>query len=172
MFKPLVLVSGTFLLLLGTGRTQTRQVDSPPRRDAPALLKCDQQKVVYSPFDEAYSKRIVWLDVSNSENPPAGVKKEYAPQHTKWSVTIEPDRTKPGPWNTEIYFGSDANEEVWKLSLNDNIEGHARWLSDKLVFGSVWWGRIYATDFILDLDTHKFIYREMAHYGDMIQPCE
>lgn len=172
MFKSAVLVFAACLLCPGTGSVLNQPIALTPRGEPQVVLKCDRQKVVYSPFDEAYSKRIVWQDVSNSENPPAGVKKEYPPQHTKWSVTIEPDRMKPGPWNTVIYFGSDGNEGVWKLSLNDNIEGNARWLSDKLVFGSVWWGRIYATDFILDLDTHKFIYREMAQYGDMIQPCE
>jgi hypothetical protein len=172
MFKPLILVPGSFLLFLSTGRTQTQQAGSPARRDAQIVLKCDQQKVVYSRFDEAYARRIIWQDVSHSEHPPADVKKEYSPQHTKWSVTIEPDRMKPGPWNTVIYFGSDANEEVWKLSVNDNIQMDFKWLSEKLVFGSAWWGRIYATDMILDLDQHKFVYREMAQYGDLIQPCK
>lgn len=171
MFKPLVLVSGTLLLFLGTGYVQSQHAASSPPRAEQVLLKCDQQKVVYSHFDEAYAPRIVWQDVSDSEDPPADVKKQYSPQHTKWTVTIEPDRTKAGPWNTVIYFGSDANEEVWKLSVNDNIEMGFQWLSEKLVFESAWWGRIYATDMILDLDNHKFIYREMAQYGDMIQPC-
>jgi hypothetical protein len=126
MFKSAVLTFGAFLLYLGMGSALNQPMGSAPRGERQIVLKCDQQKVVYSRFDEAYSRRIVWQDVSNSENPPANAEKEYPPQHTKWSVAIEPDRTKPGSWNTEIYFGSDANDEVWKLSLNDNIEGNVR----------------------------------------------
>jgi hypothetical protein len=41
-----------------------------------------------------------------------------------------------------------------------------------LIFGEVWWGRIYATDFIFDVEQNKFVYREMAHFGELIQPCQ
>ena len=160
-----------FLFLQGTGRPQSQQT-APPDNQPRRLARCDQEKVLYSPFDVTYSKRIVWQRVTQTENPPVGPKKQYSPERTKWSVTVEPDTTKPGPWNTIIYYGSDANEEVWKLALNDNIGTDFKWLNEKLVFGTVWWGRIYATEFILDLDNHKFLYKEMAHYGGMVEPCE
>jgi hypothetical protein len=166
MFKAVSVSCLAFLIFQGTKAPKDQQPDSA------SLQKCDQQRVLYRPFDEAYSKRIVWQSVSNSENPPARVKNEYSPERTKWSVTVDPDTTKPGPWNTQVYFGSDADEEVWKLTLNDNAGTEFKWLSEKLVFGRIWWGRIYATDFVLDLEAHKFLYKEMAHYGDMIQPCE
>jgi hypothetical protein len=40
----------------------------------------------------------------------------------------------------------------------------------KLLFGRVWWGRIYSTDFIIDVEKEQFIYKQMAEYGEMIQP--
>jgi hypothetical protein len=172
MFKFTVLSLGAILLSNGVASMQAQQAAAQDRSGDPITLKCRQRIVRYSRFDEAYSKRINWQSVSHSENPPATLKKQRSPQDTRWSVTVEPDRTKPGPWTTEIYFGSDANAEVWKLSLIDNTETNFNWLSEKLVFGSIWWGRIYATDVILDLDNHKLIYREMANYGDMVQPCD
>src|SRR5579871_6806057 len=83
-----------------------------PDRPAPSLqslLKCEDAKVRYAPFDEAYSKRMVLKSVSDSENPPAGSKKEYSPERNMWLVAVEPDTTKPGPWSKSIYFGSDSN---------------------------------------------------------------
>jgi len=44
-------------------------------------------------------------------------------------------------------------------------------LNEKLIFGEVWWGRIYATDFIFDVEQRKFSYREMAHFGELMEPC-
>ncbi len=90
-----------------------------------------------------------------------------------WQVVVEPDTTKAGPWNTSIYLGSDSNKEIWKLTYLDEIgAGGARWLNEKLVYGEVFWGRVYATEFILDLQQHKFIYREMANYGAATEPCQ
>jgi hypothetical protein len=172
MFKPAALLFVTISLSAGASNAQTQQTAPASRAADTTLPKCDQRKIQYSRFDEAYSIRVVWQDVSKSENPPSALKKDRSPQGIRWSVTVEPDRTKAGPWTTVIYFGSDANKEVWKLSLIDNIGTDFKWLSEKLVFGSIWWGRVYATEVILDVDSHKFIYREMAHYGDMIQPCE
>jgi hypothetical protein len=138
----------------------------------PDVLKCEDAKVLFSPFDEAYSKRIILKDLSNSENPPSNAQREYSPERDMWKVIIEPDTSKPGPWNTVIYFGSDANETVWKLTLVDVRATSVQWLNEKLVFGKVWWGRIYATDFILDVQQRKFLYREMANYVAKGEPCQ
>jgi hypothetical protein len=93
-------------------------------------------------------------------------------ERNRWRVAVDPDTTKPGPWSENIYFGSDSNEEVWKLTFIDQIGVDTRWLNEKLVYGQVSWGRIYATEFILDTQEHKFIYREMANYGVMTEPCQ
>src|SRR5579862_782004 len=71
-------------------------------KPAPAsqgMLKCEDAKVRYDPFDEAYAKRIVLRSVSDSENPPAAARKEYSPERNRWMAAIEPDTSKPGPWD-------------------------------------------------------------------------
>ena len=136
------------------------------------LLKCDDARVVYTPFDKTYSKRIIFKSVTDTEDPPQNARKEYSPERNMWMAAVEPDTSKPGPWNTSIYFGLNSNEEVWKLTFVDQRGGGVKWLSQKLVFGQAWWGRIYATEFVLDIQQHKFIYMEMANYGAMTEPCE
>jgi hypothetical protein len=127
---------------------------------------------MYSAFDQDYSKRILLRSVTDSEDPPPSVRKVYSPERNRWQAEVESDTTKPGPWNTSIYFGTDSNEEVWKLTFIDEHGADAHWLNEKLVFGQVWWGRTLATDFVLDVEQHKFIYREMAEYGVMAEPCQ
>jgi hypothetical protein len=136
------------------------------------LLKCDDARVVYTPFDKTYSKRIIFKSVTDTEDPPQNARKEYSPERNMWMAAVEPDTSKPGPWNTSIYFGSNSNEEVWKLTFVDQQGAGVKWLSEKLVFGQDWWGRIYATEFVLDIQQHKFIYMEMANYGATTEPCE
>jgi hypothetical protein len=154
------------LLIFGKG--------TGPAASAQGPLKCSNLEVRYSPFDATYSNRIVLKSVTTAENPPQSAAKQYSPQHTMWLAKVDADTMKPGPWTTSVYFGSDGNGEVWKLSLVDHASGgvSVEWLSEKLVFGRVWWGRIVSTDFVLDVQKHQFIYREMAEYGDLIQPCK
>jgi hypothetical protein len=172
MVKVVVVGLALFLIFQGTDRPKSQQGNPSPSHRSQDSSKCDQQKVAYSRFDHTYSKRIIWQSVTHSENPPAGIQKEYSPERTKWRANVEPDTSKQGAGNTTIYFGSDANEEVWKLSVNDNLGTDFKWLSEKLVFGRIWWGRIYATELVLDLENHKFIYKEMANYGGVTEPCE
>jgi hypothetical protein len=81
---------------------------------------------------------------------------------------------KPGPWTTRVYVGSGDQEAGLVLTAVDHASGglNVRWMNEKFLYGQVWWGRIYSTDFILDVEARKFIYREMAHYGELIEPCQ
>jgi hypothetical protein len=174
MLSSLLNVGLLFLLVLPPTIDSHKQT-KPEKAAASSqhLLKCEDAKVRYAPFDEAYSKRMVLKSVTDSEDPPQSVPKEYSPERNMWQAEVDPDTTKPGPWSTSVYFGSDANEDVWKLTFVDAIgAGGLHWLNEKLVYGEVFWGRIYATEFILDLQQHKFIYREMADYGAMTEPCQ
>jgi hypothetical protein len=159
LFLPILLISGPGLHL------------STP---AQGPLKCNNEKIRYSPFDTTYSNRILLKSMTGSGDLPQTASKKYSPQHTMWQARVDADTMKPGPWTTSVYFGSDGNNEVLKLTLVDHASGGVQvdWLSEKLVFGRVWWGRIISTDFVLDLQKRQFIYREMGEYGDIIQPCE
>jgi hypothetical protein len=172
MFR-LFSVGLVLLLISPTNLSSAREIRL---RSLPSLRqniqKCGDQKVGYSAFDPFYSKRIVFVSVTDSDDHPETAHKEYSPNKDMWRAVVDPDTSKPGPWNTNIYFGSDSNEEVWKLTFIADIGADAHWLNEKLVFGQVWWGHILATDYVLDVQQHKFIYREMANYGATVQPCE
>lgn len=46
------------------------------------------------------------------------------------------------------------------------------WISEKLVHFNVSWGRVVATDLILDVDTWTFVSAEDANYGLLILSCD
>ena len=139
----------------------------------PSLPKCGEARIQYTPFDENYSQKIILREVHNSgPSEPEGTK-EYSPQRTAWVSPSSPEYSRPGPWNTTVTIAAPAGSKALQLAFQDHASGGARvhWLNEKLLFGRVWWGRIYSTDFILDVENEQFIYKQMAHYGEMIQPC-
>jgi hypothetical protein len=137
------------------------------------LRSCSAAKFEYSAFDGQYSGRILLQSVPLSEISVQNGAKVYSEQHTMWQISVGPDYMKAGPWSTTIYIGSDVGSEVLKLSFLVHANGGAeiRWLNEKLVFGKVWWGRVYSTDFVLDVQKREFLYKEMAHYGELVEPC-
>lgn len=163
--NSLSVVLGFLLFLFYSG--------APSQENNSSLPKCGEAKVQYTPFDENYSGRII-LRIAPHAGPaaPQG-NKEYSPQHTAWMSVNSPDYSRPGPWNTSVTIGSEAGSKVLQLRFEDHANGEVsvKWLNEKLIFGRVWWGRIYSTDFILDVEKEQFIYKQMAHYGEMIQPC-
>lgn len=102
--------------------------------------------------------------------------KQQSPYATKWFVILQSDFMRPGPWDTTVYvFGNQVQPVRLKLQFQDHGNGGvgAEWLNEKLLFLTVWWGRIVSTEMILDVETAKFIYIEEANYGSMILlPCE
>jgi len=56
------------------------------------------------------------------------------------------------------------------LSFFDHGRGGVQihWLNEKLLYGSVWWGRVLSTDFIFDVEQRVFLYKEMANYDCFI----
>jgi hypothetical protein len=140
---------------------------------AQTLPKCSDNKVQYASFDANYATRIALEVTTNIQVTAQEGEKRYSPQRSAWQVTIEPNYMKNGPWITVVYIGFSDGSEPLKLSFIDHANGgvQVEWLSEKLLFGRVWWGRIYSTDFILDVQKRQFIYEEMANYGETIQPC-
>lgn len=136
--------------------------------------KCGSAKVRYAPFDEGFSGK---FQIRSSPGPDAQISskdKIFSTQHTRWLIEALPDTMKPGPWTTRVYVGAGGSAPDVELRLIDETKGgvSARWLNEKLIFGEVWWGRIYATDFIFDVEQQKYVYREMAHFGELMEPCQ
>jgi len=137
------------------------------------LPKCESARVHYGPFDDGFSDRIQVSTPTHSGTQPSTGEKVFSNQHTRWLIVASPDMTKPGPWNTSVYVGEVESIHDVELRFVDEGSGgvSVSWLNEKLIFGEVWWGRIGATDFIFDVEQRKFIYREMAHFGELVQPC-
>lgn len=89
-------------------------------------------------------------------------------------IVGKPDLMKPGPWTTVVWLHKSGGGVPQTLSFVDHGSGgvSVQWLNERLLYGSVWWGRIVSTDFIYDVEKKKFLYHEMANYGELVQPCK
>ena len=72
---------------------------------------------------------------------------------------------------TAMWIGDRNASHLLMLEFLDHASGgvNVHWLNEKLPCGSVWWGRVVSTDFVLDVEKKIFLYREMANHGE--QPC-
>jgi len=138
---------------------------------AQQLPRCNAESVTYTPFDEHFADRMTIADRVTSV---VIGDRQFSPQKTRWMIISRPDYSKPGPWSTFVSINTVKGDTSILLAFKDHGNGavNIQWLNEKLVYGSVWWGRIVSTDFVLDVESRKFIYREMANYGELIKPCQ
>jgi hypothetical protein len=139
---------------------------------AQELPSCDSATVQYGPFDEQFAAK---MTVQPGPAPRSAVimgDKQFTRQHTRWMIARNPDYMKAGPWTTVVWIGS--KDKLLMLTFRDHGNGgvSVQWLNEKLIYGSVGWGRIVSTDFIFNVEKQAFIYREMANYGEFVQPCQ
>jgi hypothetical protein len=82
---------------------------------------------------------------------------------------MEPDYMKPGPWNSTLLVGDHVHEKPF-LRIDVREHGNtfnAQWLNEKLLFIEVWWGRIHASDIIVDVEKRQIIYHEFGDYSQV-----
>lgn len=136
---------------------------------APAVKDCDDAKIHYSPVDSKYAAR---LHVEpTKETRPTG-KPQSSPQRTRWLMVSSIDYSKPGPWTTTIWIGDNDDETSVKLILHDHDGFSIQWLNEKLIYGSVSWGKVLSTDFLFDVENQKFLYQEMENTAELSQDCQ
>lgn len=108
-------------------------------------------------------------------DPPAAAKKISSPQETRWFAEKYPDyMSLKNPWDSTVYVGSLQTGKVFLEArfLDHGNTFSVKWLSEKLLFVQIWWGRLESSDVIIDVDQGKFLYNELANYGQLVQPCE
>jgi hypothetical protein len=169
MFKVIVIPLLTVVFAVSTSYSATPNSDTECR---------EYDEVYYEKLNDYVDSKINLRKFdTDSKLPPSlsSAPKESSPQGTKRYIIQSPDFMKQGPWNTGIYvFGNRAKPIKLKITFLDHGNGgvRAKWLNEKLLFIQVWWGRIVSTDFILDVDTSKWIYAQNANYGNLIMPCD
>jgi hypothetical protein len=78
-----------------------------------------------------------------------------------------PDTSKEGPWGAGIII--DVERKTRPTLVFENVAQpiHPRWLSEKLVFVRVAWGRIAFSDLIFDVENREIVYHQEARYGQL-----
>jgi hypothetical protein len=134
---------------------------------------CQVAKVTYASFDEHFAQQMIVQPGPAARSVLLMGEKQFTTQRTRWMVVASPNYTKAGPWATVVWIGDRSGSSLFRLAFFDHASGGVKihWLNEKLLYGSVWWGRIVSTDFIFDVERKAFIYREMADYGELVHPC-
>ena len=79
----------------------------------------------------------------------------------------EADHKRAGPWCAHVLI---YNERPYLLTLAfDDVRqlDSLAWINEKLLFVRVWWGRIAATDLIIDVEAEKIVFAEMVQWGEI-----
>ena len=126
--------------------------------------KWEEARVFHRPFDPQYASRI---GLDRCPVPAVLPAQQMAANDAYWFAVVLPDRTKPGPWNTDVLIHIERDYLV-KLQFREiHYCGDIVWVSEKLLRVRVWWGRICGTDVIVDVEQEQIIYREMVWDGEM-----
>jgi len=127
---------------------------SPDKWKKPRLFHC--------PFEPEFAGRITVDHCGISARLP---ERQFAPNQAYWFARIDPDRTKAGPWNTEVLVHTERDYLV-RIGLRDIHDCRdIAWVNEKLLRIRVWWGRVCATDLIVDVERESILYREMVWDG-------
>jgi len=129
-----------------------------------------------TPFEERFQQRILIQHTSQSPDPKVKV---YSPNKAYW-FGIDPDLNPEPLSERRVRFGIDAADARIRIFnerdpqvvivLKDHypyFEIIAGWVSEKLLFIRVWWGRVLGTDMVFDVEKESFVYREMVNDGSL-----
>lgn len=160
-------ILGAALVCAVRGLAQTPSQAQPPAE--PQVKDCDDAHIRYEPLNAEYASRIV--AEPTKEPRPTGDPKA-SPQKSRWMQVVAPDYSKRGPWTTTLWVGEEANVPTLKLTIHNHEGFEVEWLNEKLIYGTVTWSKVLTTDFIFDVESQKFVYREMENTSELAEPCE
>jgi hypothetical protein len=83
-----------------------------------------------------------------------------------YRVWVEgPETAAPPPWRAAVWIDVERDAPL-SLELREPAWApEVRWVSEKLLFVRVWWGRVVATDLLLDVERGVPIYEEAVLDG-------
>ena len=137
-----------------------------------------QSAVSYSPAKDEWLRQmhLSRITLSDTQLTRLKVLPQIASDHgTRWCAVERPDTLKPGPWTTKVYiFDHAVTSSCICLEVRDHASYDVRtkWVNEKLLFVSAWWGRVAGTDCIIDLQSCKLAYAEDVSYLGLVKQPE
>ncbi|MGE0268161.1 MAG: hypothetical protein AB7S78_06885 [Candidatus Omnitrophota bacterium] len=125
----------------------------------------ENPRIFHSEFQTAFEDRVV---IRTGRWPESAAEPVWSPNGAYRLVTVPPDFSREGPWNTRIYIDHERGS-VLVVEIKDHNQWmpQVEWINEKLVYVSVWWGRILGSYFIIDVEQEKIIAKEMIHDGQI-----
>lgn len=122
----------------------------------------NQPRIYHRPFDERFASQIL---LNRCAVPSMLPELKMSPNDVYWFAIISPNRTKNGPWHTDVLIDIER-DYLLRIQFRDiHYCRDIEWVNEKLLRIRVWWGRICATDLIVDVEQEQIIYKEMVWYG-------
>ncbi len=140
---------------------------SPAEWDAP--------RVFHMPFEARYSERLVLGRAGGVDATPI-----YASENGGYWVAGTPEdewvlgaagglRARTTSRDVTLVVSTERDDflTVHIYDRYPNFDVTVRWISEKLLFVRVWWGRVLGTDAIIDVERETFVYREQVRDGSV-----
>jgi len=125
-----------------------------------------QSRVYHSEFGNEFKDNIV---LQKGEFPTQGLVSVVSPNRAYRYFVHQPDYLKAGPWSTSLYIDNETEALfIIKIKDHNNWGIEANWINEKLLYVSVWWGRIVGSYFIVDVEKEEIIQSEMIHDGTIV----
>jgi hypothetical protein len=136
--------------------------------------KWNEPRTFQTPFSDAYQQRILIHHASPSQD--LGIK-ILSLNGAYWFATnpdSAPERSSErsvsfhvGTPDVRIRVFNEREQQI-DIIFKDHDPSSlitAGWVTEKLLFIRVWWGRALGTDMVFDVERESFIYREMVNDG-------
>ena len=138
--------------------------------------KWEEARTYHTPFDKSDEKLIAGkLKVGKNLVPlPKDLAKTWSDNGAYW-FAVEFDNgveRKDGSWSgprkTIISIFNEGDHLSQIRLLDHAYRAKVRWINEKLLYVEVWWGRVFGTSLIYDVESEKIIYKETAHRGTVV----
>ena len=121
--------------------------------------------IFHTEFQDEYSKRFIlkrYYGISSSIT----LGRALSTNEIYCADIITSDITSDSIYVTKIHIhtGKDYMLSIELIDHKPNLP-EIRWVNEKLLFVRVWWGKVLGSDFIIDIEKEKIIYKDMINDG-------
>jgi pimeloyl-ACP methyl ester carboxylesterase len=78
------------------------------------------------------------------------------------------DTSEPCTTRVFVYNETDSLAQISLMDHYRNFPPSVSWVSEKLLYLRVWWGRVLGTDLIYDVEREEFVYEESFRDGKIL----